>query len=357
LDAALKVLGTANIFRDMSGMAEVERLLEGLSTGALTLAQAKALAEQAKDKAEEANDKGTAGKDGGSKGRAAPSEPDARKQVDKLDVVKKALDSGLIDTKQAANAAAGILGGSPLGGDVFLASTSGERVRGVGTPYGVDVFRKNGVIDWHKVARVGIQFAFVKATEGSTHVDDKFGDNWAGLADTPLIRGAYHLFLAGVDAAKQADNFITTVGALDKAGDLPPTLDLEWFSTDGVAISTEDLLGAIGVWVEKIEDHYGMRPIVYTALEWWVRFTGNSARFGDCPLWVTNIWLDLSPTAEPDLFGGWRDWTFHQYTGKGTVAGIEKAPGLDGIDLNIFNGSREQLWRFAGLQLPRGVEV
>jgi GH25 family lysozyme M1 (1,4-beta-N-acetylmuramidase) len=351
LGAALELLGTANIFRDMSGMAEVQKLLEGLSSGALTLAQAKALAQEAKD-----NAKGGAAKGGGTNGRTPPSEPDAGKQVDKLDVVRKALDSGLIDKEQAADAATGILGGSPVGG-VHLASTSGERTRGVETPYGVDVFRKNGAVDWDKVAKDGIQFAFAKATEGATHVDDEFGDNWAGLADSPLVRGAYHLFLAGVDATKQADNFITTVGALDKPGDLPPVLDVEWFTTEGVNISAGDLVDAIATWVEKIEDHYGMHPIIYTALEWWVKFTGNSARFGDCPLWVTNIWLDLSPTAEPDLFGGWDDWAFHQYSGKGTVAGVQKAPGLDGIDMNIFNGSRERLWRLAGLQMPRGVEV
>ena len=43
---------------------------------------------------------------------------------------------------------------------------------------GVDVSHHNGVIDWKKIAeKDGMQFVFIKATEGTTVVDGMFSKN------------------------------------------------------------------------------------------------------------------------------------------------------------------------------------
>ena len=43
--------------------------------------------------------------------------------------------------------------------------------------HGVDVSHYQGTIDWDVLSQ-DLDFAFIKATEGSTHVDDRFQDNW-----------------------------------------------------------------------------------------------------------------------------------------------------------------------------------
>lgn len=108
LAAALNLLGQPNIFRDMSGMKELEDLLEGLASGAVDLAKGQQQLEALKKKQEMANN---AQKSGGGGAKSSPSESDAGKQVDKINVIKDALDQGLIDKEQAADAVTGVLGG------------------------------------------------------------------------------------------------------------------------------------------------------------------------------------------------------------------------------------------------------
>ena len=111
LAAALGLLGKSDLFRDMSGLDEVGKLLHDLTTGATTLAAAKQLAAKAIEKLGETK----AGGDGGAKGgKALPNETQPGKQVDKLQAVKYAQEAGLLDAEQAADAAAGILGGTPV---------------------------------------------------------------------------------------------------------------------------------------------------------------------------------------------------------------------------------------------------
>ena len=57
---------------------------------------------------------------------------------------------------------------------------------------GVDVSRYQGDIDWPVLAGQGIDFAFIKATEGSTLVDPRFAANLDGATAAGLRVGAYH---------------------------------------------------------------------------------------------------------------------------------------------------------------------
>ena len=59
---------------------------------------------------------------------------------------------------------------------------------------GVDVSSYQGTIDWEVLSSQNIQFAFIKATEGSGFVDPCFVDNLAGASETSLYIGAYHFF-------------------------------------------------------------------------------------------------------------------------------------------------------------------
>ena len=88
---------------------------------------------------------------------------------------------------------------------------------------GIDVSRHQGKIDWKAVAAAGATFAYIKATEGGSHVDQRFPENWSGAKAAGIRRGAYHFFNPRTPVQKQVTLFKSTVTL--GAGDLPPVLD------------------------------------------------------------------------------------------------------------------------------------
>ena len=43
---------------------------------------------------------------------------------------------------------------------------------------GIDISKYQGDVDWSRVRKAGIRFAYLKVSEGGDHVDDRFYDNW-----------------------------------------------------------------------------------------------------------------------------------------------------------------------------------
>src|SRR5439155_5446340 len=119
-------------------------------------------------------------------------------------------------------------GGSPArdGVERHLAVTGAMAATSDRYTSGIDVSHFQGTVAWPAVAAAAIVFAFVKATDGAAHVDEQFEDNWRGIADAGLIRGAYHFFRPRHDVASQVSVFVDAVGSLG-AADLSPVLDLE----------------------------------------------------------------------------------------------------------------------------------
>ena len=76
---------------------------------------------------------------------------------------------------------------------------------------GVDVSKYQGEIDWPVLAEQEISFAFIKATEGSSHVDARFAYNYEEARKTGLRVGAYHFFSFDSGGDTQAENFIRNV--------------------------------------------------------------------------------------------------------------------------------------------------
>ena len=95
---------------------------------------------------------------------------------------------------------------------------------GATTP-GIDVSSSQGTINWSAVAAAGEAFAIARAVDG-TSVDPTFQQNWQGIANAGMIRGAYQFFEPGQNVDTQAALFLSTVGGFGP-GDLPPVLDVE----------------------------------------------------------------------------------------------------------------------------------
>lgn len=92
--------------------------------------------------------------------------------------------------------------------------------------HGIDVSHHQGTIDWDKVATATIaddarvEFVFIKATEGKSHLDRNFQRNFRKAGQYGLIRGAYHYFSPNVSGDRQARYFMDNVQL--EEGDLPP---------------------------------------------------------------------------------------------------------------------------------------
>jgi lysozyme len=191
------------------------------------------------------------------------------------------------------------------------------------TIHGIDVSRYQHNIDWKSVKamedkNIKIGFAFIKATEGLGRVDIGFRKNWFNAKKALIPRGAYHFFISSKSGKAQAENFIETV-KLDK-GDLPPVLDIE--STNGASVA--DIQQRARDWLQLIEKHYKVKPIIYTNIDFYRNFLDG--HFDDYPLWVAHYYVKDKPRIE-------RNWIMWQHNEKGRVNGIDSF-----VDFNVFNG-------------------
>jgi lysozyme len=185
---------------------------------------------------------------------------------------------------------------------------------------GIDVSHFQGVVDWPAVAGAGIDFAFIKATEGLDDVDPRFGQNWQQARAAGLLRGAYHFLHPDLDAKQQAAHFLSVV-SLD-ADALPPALDVE--VTNGVAPAA--LSTCVETWLDAVAAALGCRPVVYTDPRFWRQHVGTD--LGGYPLWLACY------APEPQLPPGWQSWTFWQHSQSGQVAGIAGPVDLDRCQLS-----------------------
>jgi GH25 family lysozyme M1 (1,4-beta-N-acetylmuramidase) len=70
---------------------------------------------------------------------------------------------------------------------------------------GIDVSKWNDDIDWPTVAASGIEYAFVRVSDGTTHFDPRFDENWAESRAAGIHTGVYQFFRPNQDEIAQAN--------------------------------------------------------------------------------------------------------------------------------------------------------
>jgi GH25 family lysozyme M1 (1,4-beta-N-acetylmuramidase) len=177
-------------------------------------------------------------------------------------------------------------------------------------------------------------FVFVKATEGAGYTNPWFRTDWAGSAAAGLYHGAYHFARPSGrrgSAVAQARHFASVIGRQNRHDDLPPVLDLE--VTGG--LSPHRLVAWTATWLRAAAALTKRTPMIYTYPYFWVHDMGNTTRFR----FSNRLWV-ASYSSRPQLFGGWRSWTFWQYSDRSTTRGIKGR-----IDMNRFAGTPAALDR------------
>lgn len=199
---------------------------------------------------------------------------------------------------------------------------------------GVDVSAHQGRIDWQILAGEDIDFAFIKATEGSGFEDRRYCENIDQALQTDLRVGSYHFFSFESPGLSQAEHFISVVKAHESM--LPPVVDLEFygefFSSPPERAYVERELAAM---LQALESHYEMKPIIYVTQRAYKAYIEGG--FETYDIWIRNVYF------KPSLSEN-RDWTFWQYTDRAELNGYDGGERF--IDLNVFNGGREEFYQY-----------
>ena len=195
---------------------------------------------------------------------------------------------------------------------------------------GIDISKWQGPIDWASVKGAGTQFAFIKATEGGDHVDERFRENWEGARRAGVPRGAYHFVFWCRSAEDQMAWFKQNVPNDPTA--LPPVLDVEWNGHSAKCpkkLPKAQALAMTRYMLEEMERYTGKRPIIYTDITFHKDVLEDE--LPDYPHWVR------STAAEPEQRYANRKWMLWQFTSTGRV------PGVRGdVDRNAFYGSPKE---------------
>ena len=204
----------------------------------------------------------------------------------------------------------------------------GQEVRGV------DVSHYQGDIDWPVLVAQGrLQFAYIKATEGSAGVDEYFEANWNGAREAGLRAGAYHFFSYDSPGADQAAHFIDTVPAV--SGALPPAIDVEFYGDyDKSPAPVDAVVPQLQAMIDALTAHYGRAPVIYCTDRSYRLYV--QGRFEDCGVWIRSV------------YGAPRrplDWVFWQYDARARLKGYSGAEQF--IDMDVFYGAPAQLETFA----------
>lgn len=186
---------------------------------------------------------------------------------------------------------------------------------------GADISSHNGFVDFEVLRSHGIEFVYIKATEGADFKDAAFVGNLNAARRAGLKVGAYHFFRFDSSGYLQALNLLHSVRG--RHIDLPLVIDVEEW-TNPVNRSTDQTVGRIKEMAEELRAE-GYRVMLYTNKDGYSRFV--EGRLGHYPLWICSF----TPLDDDT------DWTMWQYTHRGTLKGIDRL-----IDLNVYRGTREQ---------------
>lgn len=195
---------------------------------------------------------------------------------------------------------------------------------------GVDLSSYQADVDMEKLKEQNIEFVYMKATEGSTHQDERFAANWTKAQKAGLPSGAYHFFSYDTPGSAQAENYINTVGD-DLKGRLLPVVDVEYYGDKKEnPPAKEDVIRELTVFLDTLESHYGIKPMIYTGADIYNKYLQDFS--GEYKMWISSLYTPLSWNYKGD-------WYIWQYLNRGKLEGY--SGGEKYIDLNVLNEEKD----------------
>ena len=219
-----------------------------------------------------------------------------------------------------------------------VVETTSEDERDYPQVYGLDLSYWQGNIHWDELSlpcdecgsvsgkipapqhQRPVQFAFIRVSKSDSLVDSLYQKYYNEAKRLGIPCGAYHFLTDTVSGKAQAEFFLSHVKL--EPGDLPPVLDVE-IDSPGIVTKAKE-------WLEIAEKESGVKAIIYTNMHIYATRIKN-----DPVLNTHDLWLAKPKGEMPDV----PNCKFWQFTHEGHVWGI-----IDNVvDINMFNGNKEQL--------------
>ena len=223
--------------------------------------------------------------------------------------------------------------------------------------FGIDVSshqdaRGKKPIDWKKAKAAGVEFAWIKTTQGKTHIQPALQQRVHGCVEAGIPWGPYLFAEASAadtsaNAIAQVDHFLK-VNATLPPPELPPMLDFEWPKASlGNSVAVGNFMTVV---CQKVEAETWRTPVVY-APAWWLIGQGLRKFSLPYPLmmsaWPSSAAGSLS-TSDGSIQKGAQgkykidrlpNWptSIWQYSETGRVPGFAGPVDLDVMDREMFS--------------------
>jgi len=199
--------------------------------------------------------------------------------------------------------------------------------------FGLDASHHQGMLDFARFRQEsGIEFVFLKATEGSTFVDAEFAANLRRAQAAGQLTAAYHYQRSNASAADQVANIRRVVPT-----GVPVILDIE--ANSGNVALTFDIVARLRAIGYRI-------PLTYIPRWYWQQI-GSPSLVGLPPLWSSRYPDNIAGSPVNEYAGvpasywagyGGLSVAVLQFTSSGRL------PGYSGnLDLNAYQGTRAGL--------------
>lgn len=184
---------------------------------------------------------------------------------------------------------------------------------------GIDIYNGSEITDWGAVKSSGVEYVYLKATEGLTFNDSKIREFYQGAKSAGLKIGFYH-FLRLNDPYQEAQHFLNQIQGLKADLKFAIDVEAEEFKQRGISETSTRIRQFYDYLVNK-----GYEPCIYTYSSFFNELFDD--RVKTLPLWVAEY-----EVAKPSVcnYIGW------QSSETGHVNGVE-----GNCDINNFSAGIE----------------
>lgn len=176
--------------------------------------------------------------------------------------------------------------------------------------HGIDISHYQGKVFWQALGQNHrTTYVYLKATEGGNRIDQLYADNIFYAHQQDMLVGSYHFFRPQVPVAVQLKNFTTQCRPADQ--DLLPLIDVEMLGK----LSVEAFRDSLSRFLLLVENYYHAKPLVYSGRNFYNKYLQHA--LDDYPLMIA-----MYNTDDPPLLDDGHPIVIWQYTGKGTIEGI-----------------------------------
>lgn len=130
---------------------------------------------------------------------------------------------------------------------------------------GISVDDSHGNITWHVAGATGVDFAYIRATNGAEERDARFTANIKGAREAGIRYGAVHEYSLCRLASDQATMFVTTVPRAENI--LPPAVRLAYDNGCEDRPGRALVLSELNTFLNQIEGHSGKPAVIIVSKE------------------------------------------------------------------------------------------